>query len=122
MNSNHGHLTGSADKVPGTLRRARAQARLPLRELARRAGTSHSTLAAYEHGRKSPSAETLLRVLRACGFAVDFELSPRIRERDGLDRGRELEAALELAAQFPARHEPRLAYPRLAAHRGRAVR
>ena len=54
---------------------------------------------------------TFLRILEACGFATDFELSPRIRERDGMDRGRELEAVLELAAQFPARHARTMRYP-----------
>jgi transcriptional regulator with XRE-family HTH domain len=102
-------------EVARTLQRARAEAGLSLRELARRAGTSHATLSAYEQGKKMPSVETFLRILRACGYAVDIELSPRIRQSDGVDRGAELEAALELAAQFPARHARRLAYPRFAA-------
>ena len=47
---------------------------------------------------------TLLRILEACGFAIDCQLSQRIRERGSLDRGRELEEVLNLAAQFPSRH------------------
>lgn len=111
------HHAGSEHirEVARTLKEARAHAGLSLRELAKRAGTSHATLSAYEQGKKMPSVETFLRILGACGYAVDFELSPRIRQSDGLDRGAELEAALELAAQFPARHGRRLTYPRFAA-------
>jgi transcriptional regulator with XRE-family HTH domain len=98
-----------------TLRLARKRAGLSLRELAARARTSHSTLAAYEQGRKAPSVPTFLRIIDACGFATDFHLARRIRECDGLDRGRELEAALNLAAQFPARHAKSMRYPRFGA-------
>ena len=94
-----------------TLRTARAGAGLSLRQLARRAGTSHPTLIAYEQGRKSPTVATFLRILDACGYAVDFDLSPRIRWQDGIPRGEELEAVLALAAQFPARAERKMAYP-----------
>ncbi|HEY6598375.1 MAG TPA: helix-turn-helix transcriptional regulator [Pseudomonadales bacterium] len=98
--------------VGRTLRLARLKAGLSLRELAARARTSHSALVAYEQGRKAPSVPTFLRILAACGFATDFELSTRIRERDGIDRGRELEDVLELAAQFPARHAKTMRYPK----------
>ena len=104
------HIYESA--VADTLRAARARAGLSLRELALRAGTSHSALVAYEQGRKSPTVGTFLRIIDACGFATDFELSRRIRERDGLARGRELEDVLKLAAQFPARHAATMRYPK----------
>ena len=93
------------------LRSARLQAGLTLRELGERAGTSHSTLAAYESGRKSPNVSTLDRVLRAAGFATDVELHRRHRESGGLARGEELVAVLELAAAFPARHADHLEMP-----------
>ncbi len=96
------------------LRQARESRGLSLRSLGKRAGTSHSTLIAYEKGQKVPSVATFMRILDACGFAVDIQLSPRIRERDGFARGKELEQVLELAAQFPARHRPRLDYPKFA--------
>ena len=85
---------------------------MSLRELARRAGTSHSAISAYETGRRSPTADTVDRIVRAAGFALDFTLSRRIYgdERAG-DRGQELEAALLLAEQFPARHSPELVGP-----------
>jgi transcriptional regulator with XRE-family HTH domain len=96
------------------IRTARQRSGLTLRQLAARAGTSHSTLAAYESGRTTPNADTLERVLRAAGFAVDVVLCPRVDGPDG-DRsakGDELIEALELAEMFPARHEPTLSFPR----------
>jgi transcriptional regulator with XRE-family HTH domain len=91
------------ERVADTLREARLAAHLTLRAAADLAGTSHATLAAYEAGRKSPTLKTLARILRAYGFAADLELSPRIRERNGLARGKELEEVLRLAEQFPSR-------------------
>jgi transcriptional regulator with XRE-family HTH domain len=100
-----------ARAIAATLRHARTNAGLPLRALAARAGTSHATLSAYEQGRKVPSATTFLRILEACGNAVDIALHRRIRERDGVPRGEELEAVLRLAAQFPAHASRRLELP-----------
>jgi len=96
----------------GLIQIARQRAGLSLREVASRAGTSHPTLHAYEAGRKTPSVATFLRVLDACGFAVDFELSPRIRWQDGIYRGDELEQVLELAGQFPAKVSRFMDYPK----------
>lgn len=99
--------------APTLLRTARHEAGLTLRELAARAGTSHATLAAYEHGRKCPTVDTFERILRAAGFALDVDRARRIETdpRTGLARGDELVAVLELAAQFPARHDPELRAP-----------
>jgi transcriptional regulator with XRE-family HTH domain len=97
------------------LRAAREQAGLSLRAAAALAGTSHATLAAYEHGRKTPRVGTYLRLLRAYGYSADIELSSRVRSKDGYPRGRELEDVLALAEQFPARHAATLAYPRFGA-------
>ena len=80
---------------------AQTRSGLSLRELGRRAGTSHATLHAYIRGTKSPSMTTLTRILNGCDFALDFSLRRRVRERGGLDRGEELVAVLRLAAQFP---------------------
>ena len=55
---------------------ARLEARLSQRELARRAGTSQATLSAYEAGRKSPSFETLVRVIRAAGQDLRVQVVP----------------------------------------------
>jgi len=93
------------------IRSARTQAGLTLRELAVRAGTSHSAIAAYESGSKSPSASTVDRIVAAAGFALDRELRPRMRGDRRLGRGAELAAVLELAAEFPARHSSKLMFP-----------
>ena len=91
------------------IRTARERSGLTLRALGERAGTSHSTLAAYESGRTVPNVNTLDRILAAAGFAADVTLEPRI---DRANRGKELAQVLELAAQFPARHASRLEFPR----------
>ena len=93
------------------IRRARSRAGLSLRGLARLAGTSHSTLAAYEAGRKVPTVDTLVRIVRAAGYEFDVRLAPVVGGADPAARGRELEDVLGLAEQFPARHEPALTYP-----------
>jgi len=100
--------------VAQTLRRARTAAGLSLRQLAARARTSHATLLAYEQAKKSPSVVTFMRIVGAAGFAVDLELSRRVRHADGLDRGEELEQALALAGEFPVKHQSQMAFPVLA--------
>ena len=108
------YLIGYHDDVDAasTIRVARERAELSLRQLGRIAGTSHSTLAAYEHGAKVPTVTTLARIVRAAGFGLELELSPRAGGGDRLTRGRELAEVLELAAHFPARHEHALDLPR----------
>jgi transcriptional regulator with XRE-family HTH domain len=56
---------------------ARSGAGLSQRELARRAQTSQATLSAYESGRKSPTLDTLERVVRAAGLDLRITLEPR---------------------------------------------
>ncbi|MGF7238113.1 MAG: helix-turn-helix transcriptional regulator [Frankia sp.] len=66
-----------ASSSPGRLiEEARLEAGLSGAELARRAGTSRPTLAAYEHGTKSPTLETAARVLAAAGFQLDIVPMP----------------------------------------------
>lgn len=98
-----------------TVRAARRRAGLSLRALAARAGTSHATLSAYEQGHKVPSVDTFTRIVRAAGFDLQIETRPRVGGVDQKDRGEELREVLELAAQFPARHERTLPYPRFGA-------
>ena len=97
-----------------TLRRVRLGAGLSLRALAAQAGTSHTTLAAYEAGRSVPRVDTLDRILRAAGYASDIDVARRADASDGDRRakGDELRQALELAGMFPARHAKRLKFPR----------
>jgi transcriptional regulator with XRE-family HTH domain len=99
-------------QAAAVLRAARLTSGLTLRQLAARAGTSHSTLAAYERGRKVPGVTTFLRILAACGQGIDLCADRRIREADGLDRGEELRQALELAAAFPAPERSQSQVPR----------
>jgi len=94
-----------------TLRRVRLRSGLSLRALAARADTSHSTLSAYEAGRKIPTVETLDRIVRAAGYELGVELTPAVGGADRAARGRELVEVLDLAAQFPARHAATLDFP-----------
>lgn len=55
---------------------ARAETGLSQRELARRAGTSQATLSAYESGNKSPSLDTLARIIRSSGLDLRISLAP----------------------------------------------
>ena len=61
---------------------------------------------------RSAGATTFLRLLRACDYAVDLRLERRIRERDGIERGGELEEVLRLVEQFPVRIDRSLRFPR----------
>ena len=87
------------------IRRARRRAGLTQRQLARRAETSHTTLAAYETGAKVPRVDTLERILQATGYVPDVSLRPRAdpspTAREA--KGRELREVLELASMFPLR-------------------
>jgi len=59
------------------LEKARQRSGLTQDDLARRAGTSRPTLSAYEHGHKSPTLETVDRLVAAAGF--DLDIAPHIR-------------------------------------------
>ena len=60
----------------GTLiRLARMQKGLTQREVAERAGTSQSAIAAYERGNKSPNFDTLVRIIQAMGLDLKFRLT-----------------------------------------------
>ncbi|MEM7092967.1 MAG: helix-turn-helix transcriptional regulator [Actinomycetota bacterium] len=91
------------------IRRARRSSGASLREVADRAGTSHSTLSSYEQGHKQPSLDTLERVVAATGHHLELTVVPRYR--DQVRRGEELEAVLDLADEFPSEPEPTLRYP-----------
>jgi transcriptional regulator with XRE-family HTH domain len=93
------------------IRTARRRSNLSLRALADRAGTSHATLSAYEHGRIDPTTAVLSRILAAGGQSLEATLLGSPADLDGLSRGEELIAVLQLAEQFPARHAVRLECP-----------
>ena len=66
------------------IRMARRQAGLTQTALAQQAKTSQAAISAYESGRRSPSVETLCRILEAAGF----ELRMRLAAPDGHDEAR----------------------------------
>jgi len=84
---------------------------LSLRALAARAGTSHATLSAYENGRVDPTTAVLTRIIAAAGCSLEATVLGSPSDLDGMRRGDELIAVLELAEQFPARHAPKLEFP-----------
>ncbi|NBV28908.1 XRE family transcriptional regulator [bacterium] len=55
------------------IEQARTSAGLTQQEMAERAGTSRTTLSAYEHGRKSPNLETFERLLVVAGYEVQIQ-------------------------------------------------
>ena len=58
------------------IRIARRQAGLTQQALADLAGTSQAAMSAYESGRRSPSVDTLCRLLGAAGYEVRMRLAP----------------------------------------------
>lgn len=98
-------------EAPALLRSVRRRADLGLRELARRAGTSHATLHAYESGAVQPRVDTVQRIATAAGFTVDVVLTARPDRGEREARGRELLDVLALAGEFPARHHATLRAP-----------
>lgn len=82
---------------------ARRDAGISQRELARRAGTSQATLSAYEAGRKSPSLDTLSRIVRAAGQDLRIQVVPYDDHDDAM-------AAYE--ASLPARTRVAIAHER----------
>jgi transcriptional regulator with XRE-family HTH domain len=58
------------------IRDARLRAGLTQAELAARAGTAQSAIAAYEGGQRQPTLPTLYRVLAAAGFDLRARLAP----------------------------------------------
>lgn len=77
------------------LERVRHDAGLSQEELAERAGTSRTTLSAYERGRKSPTLATVSRLLQTAGYELSAE--PRVTFTEtALRRGRPIYVANRL--------------------------
>jgi transcriptional regulator with XRE-family HTH domain len=66
-------LMRSADLI----REARLRAGLTQYELAERTGRDRSVIARWEQGAVAPSVETLVELVRACGFDLPLELVAR---------------------------------------------
>jgi transcriptional regulator with XRE-family HTH domain len=58
------------------LREARLRAGFSQDELARVSGKDRTVIARYEQGIVAPSLDTLVQLLRACGFDIPLELVP----------------------------------------------
>ncbi|MBI4730391.1 MAG: helix-turn-helix transcriptional regulator [Acidobacteria bacterium] len=58
------------------VRLARLERGLSQRDLARKAATSQAAVAAYESGRRSPSLQTLARIVRSAGLDLRIRLEP----------------------------------------------
>lgn len=104
------------------IRSARRDAGLTQAELARRSGTSQATISAYEHGAKTPSPETLGRVLAAAGRRLTTAPASRpvhVPTAGELERrSRVLAQVIDLAERLPTRSSPQLRFPRLPHPRG----
>ena len=69
------------------IREARLRAGLTQHELAERSGRERSVIARWEQGMVAPSIETLVELVRACGFELPLELvSHDPAERDRLHK------------------------------------
>lgn len=66
------------------IREARLRAGLSQHELAARSGRDRSVIARWEQGVVSPSLDTLVEIVHACGFDLPLELVPR---NDAADEG-----------------------------------
>jgi transcriptional regulator with XRE-family HTH domain len=75
------------------VRRARVERGLTQVQLAEISGVEQSNISAIENGRRAPSAETLHRLLLACGFDLLAEAGTRtfaIPAPDGAELGGEV--------------------------------
>jgi transcriptional regulator with XRE-family HTH domain len=62
------------------IREARLRARLSQAELGTRVGRDRAQIARWESNAVQPALETLLELVEACGFELDFLLRPLRRD------------------------------------------
>jgi hypothetical protein len=84
------------------LREARLRAGLSQQELAAQSRKDRTVIARYEQGVVAPSLDTLVELLRACGFDIPLELVPydagpdeRMREIQMLSPERRLDRLMK---------------------------
>ena len=77
--------------------KAREQGGLSKRELARRAHTSPAAIVEYESGRRSPTVDTLARLIDACGLGWTITLDGKAKRERQLVAGKRLAQVLALA-------------------------
>ena len=68
------------------IREARLRSKLTQQDLADRLGTSQSVIARWESGHRSPTVETLLRAVRACGLDVSMSVVGYDRDHERMIR------------------------------------
>ncbi len=68
------------------IREARLRAGLTQTELAERTGRDRSVIARWEQAVVAPSVDTLIELVRACGFDLPLELVPFERADERLDK------------------------------------
>jgi transcriptional regulator with XRE-family HTH domain len=98
------------------LQEARRRSGLSRRQLARRGGTSASTLSAYESGTSVPSVSTLERLLRAAGFEAEANLRP-MPTTDERELTEKIEALFSFVDALPRHQRGPLRYPAFGAAR-----
>jgi transcriptional regulator with XRE-family HTH domain len=64
------------------IRQLRQQTNVTQQELAHRAGTSQSTIAAYETGSKSPTLRTIHKLAGVMGMELEARFIPRLTRED----------------------------------------
>jgi hypothetical protein len=62
------------------IREARLRAGLSQAEMAERSGKDRAVIARWEQGAVAPSLDTVLELVRCCGFDLPLELVPYDRE------------------------------------------
>ena len=87
--------------------KAREQAGLSKRELARRAHTSPAAIVEYESGRRSPTVDTLDRLIDACGLGWAITLDGTAKRERRYTAGKRLAQVLALADELPKRKPAR---------------
>lgn len=88
------------------IREARLRAGLSQQELAAKSGKDRTVIARWEQGVVAPSIDTLVELLRSCGYDIPLELVPydpgpdeRITEIQMLSPERRLDRLLERREQ-----------------------
>jgi transcriptional regulator with XRE-family HTH domain len=66
-------------EVAGLIKHARQEAGITQVQMARRAATAQSAVAAYESGSRTPTVATLKRLLDACEHDLEMHARPRVR-------------------------------------------
>jgi|HubBroStandDraft_6_1064221.scaffolds.fasta_scaffold163029_5 transcriptional regulator with XRE-family HTH domain len=106
-----------AERVAGELiREIRRESGLRQAELARRAALPRSVVSAYEHGRRQPGVDALVRLAAAAG--LELRIGPPTGPVDPARAGRILAQVLDLAEALPARRRGELSYPSLSRFAG----